>query len=116
MNRGKEGDNHASLTGRSKSERLAYTQPEYSPTLSPPCDDRHAAFSIVLVGIQIAEYFPSEATLTRSIACIQIVRFWMATQMRTACAAATVAVCGAQPKHGSAPHEMLAGATGSGPA
>src|SRR5437879_13897029 len=24
-----------------------------------------------------AEYFPSEATLTRSIACIQIVRFWM---------------------------------------
>lgn len=55
QNRGKEGDNHASLTGRSKSDRLAYTQPEYSPTLSPPCDDRHAAFSIVLVGIQIAE-------------------------------------------------------------
>src|SRR6266478_8869051 len=55
-----------------------------------------------------AEYFLSEATLTRSIACIQIVRFWMTTRMRSACAAATVAVCGAQPKHGSASHEMLA--------
>src|SRR5260370_10203616 len=48
-----------------------------------------------------AEYFLSEATLTRSIACIQIVRFWMTTRMRSACAAATVAVCGAQPSAGA---------------
>jgi hypothetical protein len=82
MNRGKEGDNHASLTGRSKSDRLAYTQPEYSPTLSPPCDDRHAAFSIVLVGIQIADSVSTSRSRRYMVLSAQNIHF----RLRLPCA------------------------------